>query len=201
MVGRCALNHFGETAEEANLEAWATLGSVPADVARATSNHGLSYVGLSDVLEDVRLLLDQHLKIEFKWMSYVDPEIISCIPTRSVIQLGNVGREGAVDSTLARPEAVTNSSNFPKLNVEIIFLELQGKMFMQEHGFEPSIILCKEIWPLVQHYRWEHFSVPLGKPYQVEKQGSEEGEYSEDEEVEKEEDEMEQDSQEEKDED
>ncbi|MFQ6657440.1 hypothetical protein Gotur_027108 [Gossypium turneri] len=33
-------------------------------------------------------------------MSYVDPEIISYIPTRSVRQLGNVGREGAVDSEL-----------------------------------------------------------------------------------------------------
>ncbi|MBA0682641.1 hypothetical protein Goari_024342 [Gossypium aridum] len=103
--------------------------------------------------------------------------------------------------TLARLEAVTSSSNFPKLKVEMIFLELQGKTFIQEHGFEPSMILCKEIWPLVQHYRWEHFCVPLGKPYQVEKQGNEEGEDSEDEEVEKEEDEMEQDSQEEEDED
>ncbi|PPS19742.1 hypothetical protein GOBAR_AA00825 [Gossypium barbadense] len=40
-------------------------------------NHGLSYVGMPDELDDVRLLLDQRLETKFEWMSYADPEIIS----------------------------------------------------------------------------------------------------------------------------
>ncbi|KAG8485788.1 hypothetical protein CXB51_019133 [Gossypium anomalum] len=43
-------------------------------------NHGPSYVILLNELEDVRLLLDQYSEIEFEWMSYADPEIISCFP-------------------------------------------------------------------------------------------------------------------------
>ncbi|MBA0733999.1 hypothetical protein Gogos_017953 [Gossypium gossypioides] len=43
-------------------------------------NHGLSYVGLPDELEDVRILLDQCSETEFEWMSYANSEIISCIP-------------------------------------------------------------------------------------------------------------------------
>ncbi|MFQ6650209.1 hypothetical protein Gotur_022175 [Gossypium turneri] len=42
-------------------------------------NHRPSYVGLPEHVEDIRLLLDQHLKAEFEWMSYVDLDIIECI--------------------------------------------------------------------------------------------------------------------------
>ncbi|KAG8481319.1 hypothetical protein CXB51_026163 [Gossypium anomalum] len=42
-------------------------------------NHGLSYVGLPEVLEDIRLLLDQRLEAEFEWMSYANIDVISCI--------------------------------------------------------------------------------------------------------------------------
>ncbi|MBA0550977.1 hypothetical protein Golob_021882, partial [Gossypium lobatum] len=42
-------------------------------------NHGLSYVGLPEELGDFRLLLDQHSKAKFEWMSYIDIDTISCI--------------------------------------------------------------------------------------------------------------------------
>ncbi|MBA0749331.1 hypothetical protein Gogos_003276 [Gossypium gossypioides] len=42
-------------------------------------NHGSSYVGLPEVLEDIRLLLDQLLSAEFEWMSYTDIDVISYI--------------------------------------------------------------------------------------------------------------------------
>ncbi|PPS13708.1 hypothetical protein GOBAR_AA06865 [Gossypium barbadense] len=45
----------------------------------ADKNHGSSYAGLPEQLEDIRLLLDQCLKAKFKWMSYVEPDIIECI--------------------------------------------------------------------------------------------------------------------------
>lgn len=32
-------------------------------------------------------------------------------------------------------------------------------MLIQERGFKPSMILCKEFWSLVQHHRWEHFYI------------------------------------------
>ncbi|MBA0702629.1 hypothetical protein Goari_022144 [Gossypium aridum] len=43
-------------------------------------NYGLSYVGPTKQLEDIRLLLDQRLKAEFEWMLYADPNIIECVP-------------------------------------------------------------------------------------------------------------------------
>ncbi|MBA0784400.1 hypothetical protein Gotri_006893 [Gossypium trilobum] len=45
----------------------------------STWNHGLSYMGLPDELEDFRLLLDQRTEAEFEWISYTDIDIISCI--------------------------------------------------------------------------------------------------------------------------
>lgn len=43
------------------------------------------------------------------------------------------------------PLVVVNPSNFPNPNIEKFFLELQGKTFIQDKGFEPSMILCNEI--------------------------------------------------------
>ncbi|MBA0573679.1 hypothetical protein Golob_000941 [Gossypium lobatum] len=43
-------------------------------------NHGPIYVGLPEHVKDIRLLLDQRLKVEFEWMSYADLDIIECIP-------------------------------------------------------------------------------------------------------------------------
>ncbi|MBA0602773.1 hypothetical protein Gorai_002942 [Gossypium raimondii] len=40
-----------------------------------------------------------------------------------------------------------------------ILLEIQGKKFIQERGFKPSMILCEDIWPLVQYHSQECFSV------------------------------------------
>ncbi|MBA0787303.1 hypothetical protein Gotri_024881 [Gossypium trilobum] len=59
---------------------------------------------------------------------------------------------------------VANPSKFQNLNVEKYFLELQGKTFIQERGFEPSMILCKETWVLVRYHRWERFCITLKKP-------------------------------------
>ncbi|KAG8496570.1 hypothetical protein CXB51_007683 [Gossypium anomalum] len=42
-------------------------------------NHGSSYVGLPEVLKDIRFLLDQRSEVEFKWMPYADTDVISCI--------------------------------------------------------------------------------------------------------------------------
>ncbi|MBA0573508.1 hypothetical protein Golob_000780, partial [Gossypium lobatum] len=55
------------------------------------------------------------------------------------------------------PSMVQNPSSFLNLNVEKYFNELQGNTFIQERAFDPSMILCKEIWPLVGYHRWEHF--------------------------------------------
>ncbi|MFQ6636576.1 hypothetical protein Gotur_013787 [Gossypium turneri] len=41
-----------------------------------------SYVGLPEQLKDIWLLLDQHSKAEFEWMSYADPDIIECVPPK-----------------------------------------------------------------------------------------------------------------------
>ncbi|KAK5771298.1 hypothetical protein PVK06_047492 [Gossypium arboreum] len=57
------------------------------------------------------------------------------------------------------PSVVATPSNFPDLNVEKFCLKLQGKMFIQKQGFELSMILCREIWTLVQYHRWECFCV------------------------------------------
>lgn len=46
---------------------------------------------------------------------------------------------------------------FSNLNVEKYFNELQGKMFIQERGFDASMIVCKEILPIVWYHRWECF--------------------------------------------
>ncbi|MBA0756377.1 hypothetical protein Gogos_022089 [Gossypium gossypioides] len=53
---------------------------------------------------------------------------------------------------------VQNPSIFPNMNVEKYFNELQEKTFIQERGFDPSMILCKEIWPLVRN---ESVVVPI----------------------------------------
>ncbi|KAK5838727.1 hypothetical protein PVK06_007464 [Gossypium arboreum] len=55
------------------------------------------------------------------------------------------------------PWMVQNPSCFVNLNVEKYFNELQGKTFIQERGFGPSIIFCKEICPLARYHRWERF--------------------------------------------
>ncbi|KAH1046843.1 hypothetical protein J1N35_037627 [Gossypium stocksii] len=39
-------------------------------------------------LEDIRLLLDQHLEVEFEWMPYADSDIISCISTEALDNRG-----------------------------------------------------------------------------------------------------------------
>ncbi|KAK5775848.1 hypothetical protein PVK06_043800 [Gossypium arboreum] len=59
---------------------------------------------------------------------------------------------------------VANPFNFPNPNIEKYFLELQGKMFIQERGFEPLMLLCKEIWTLVLYRRWEHFGIIPKEP-------------------------------------
>ncbi|MBA0634776.1 hypothetical protein Godav_024402 [Gossypium davidsonii] len=50
-----------------------------------------------------------------------------------------------------------NPSRFQNPNVEKYFNELQGKTFIQEKGFDPSTVLCKEIRPFVRYHKWEHF--------------------------------------------
>ncbi|MBA0613272.1 hypothetical protein Godav_013742 [Gossypium davidsonii] len=55
------------------------------------------------------------------------------------------------------PSTIQNPSSFSNPNVEKCFNELQGKTFIQERGFDSSMIMCKEIWPLVQYHRWEVF--------------------------------------------
>ncbi|MBA0670514.1 hypothetical protein Goklo_025194 [Gossypium klotzschianum] len=67
------------------------------------------------------------------------------------------------------PSMRQNPSSFLNTNVEKYFNELQGKTFIQERGFAPSMILCKEIWPLVRNtegHMWD--IVPVrGKEVQV----------------------------------
>ncbi|MBA0550815.1 hypothetical protein Golob_021729 [Gossypium lobatum] len=60
-------------------------------------NHGLSYVGLLEDLEDIRLLLDQHSEAEFKRMLSLTPMHI-LYPVGSVAQSIDMGRKGAVGS-------------------------------------------------------------------------------------------------------
>ncbi|KAK5845501.1 hypothetical protein PVK06_001691 [Gossypium arboreum] len=38
---------------------------------------------------------------------------------------------------------------------------------MQERGFEPSMLLCKEIWALVRYHRWGYFGKNLKEPIVV----------------------------------
>ncbi|MBA0681881.1 hypothetical protein Goari_023653 [Gossypium aridum] len=52
---------------------------------------------------------------------------------------------------------VSNPLKFQNPNVEKYFLKLQGKTFIQEKGFLPLMILCKEIWSIVWYHRWEPF--------------------------------------------
>ncbi|MBA0553934.1 hypothetical protein Golob_013073, partial [Gossypium lobatum] len=47
--------------------------------------------------------------------------------------------------------------NFANLDIEKYFTELQEKTFIQETAFDPLMVLCKEIWPLVRYHKWEHF--------------------------------------------
>ncbi|MBA0671737.1 hypothetical protein Goklo_029126 [Gossypium klotzschianum] len=73
-------------------------------------NHELSYVGLSEELEDFSLLLDQQSKAKFEWMSYADIDIIYCIlserfrwrqrissPSRDLKELHKVDMQGNSD--------------------------------------------------------------------------------------------------------
>ncbi|MBA0783128.1 hypothetical protein Gotri_000896 [Gossypium trilobum] len=55
------------------------------------------------------------------------------------------------------PLMVQNLFSFLNLNVEKYYNELQGNTFIQERAFDPSMILCKEIWLLVGYHRWENF--------------------------------------------
>ncbi|MBA0861808.1 hypothetical protein Goshw_001132 [Gossypium schwendimanii] len=55
------------------------------------------------------------------------------------------------------PSMVQTPSNFPNSNVEKYLNELQGKTFFQKRGFDPLMILGKEIWPLVRYHQWECF--------------------------------------------
>lgn len=43
------------------------------------------------------------------------------------------------------------------MNVKKYFNKLQGNTLIQEKSFDASIIVCKEIWPIVQYHRWERF--------------------------------------------
>ncbi|MBA0710916.1 hypothetical protein Golax_010168 [Gossypium laxum] len=52
---------------------------------------------------------------------------------------------------------VSDPLKFQNPNVEKYFLKLQGKTFIQEKGFQPLMILCKEIWSIVRYHRWEPF--------------------------------------------
>ncbi|MBA0555903.1 hypothetical protein Golob_026052 [Gossypium lobatum] len=54
---------------------------------------------------------------------------------------------------------VSDPLKFQNPNVEKYFLKLQGKTFIQEKGFQPLMILCKEIWSIVRYHKWEPFCV------------------------------------------
>ncbi|MBA0715549.1 hypothetical protein Golax_014439 [Gossypium laxum] len=56
-----------------------------------------------------------------------------------------------------------NPSKFQNLNVEKYFLELQEKTFIQERGFEPSMILCKETWVILWKKVDTHRSMDLSQ--------------------------------------
>ncbi|MBA0738485.1 hypothetical protein Gogos_011831 [Gossypium gossypioides] len=47
-----------------------------------------------------------------------------------------------------------DTSLFEHQDVEKYFLEIQGKAFIQERGFNPSSTLCNEIWELANCHRW-----------------------------------------------
>ncbi|KAH1114406.1 hypothetical protein J1N35_007784 [Gossypium stocksii] len=48
-------------------------------------NHGLSYIGLPDELQDMWLLLDQRSETEFEWMPYSDSTIQECILSKLLV--------------------------------------------------------------------------------------------------------------------
>ncbi|KAG8481636.1 hypothetical protein CXB51_026494 [Gossypium anomalum] len=50
-------------------------------------NDRLSYVGLPEKLQDIRLLLDQRLEAEFEWTSYSDSRIQKCISSKFLVNL------------------------------------------------------------------------------------------------------------------
>ncbi|MBA0556093.1 hypothetical protein Golob_026226, partial [Gossypium lobatum] len=58
-----------------------------------------------------------------------------------------------------------NPSSFLNPNIEKYFNEIQGRTFIQERVFDPSMVLCKEIWPLVRYHRWERFWTILKDSY------------------------------------
>lgn len=66
-------------------------------------------------------------------------------------------RKAKVQETLV----VSDPLRFKNPNVEKYFLELQGKTFIQERVFDPSMVLVKEIWMLVHYHQWERFYVTL----------------------------------------
>ncbi|MBA0568688.1 hypothetical protein Golob_006161, partial [Gossypium lobatum] len=56
-----------------------------------------------------------------------------------------------------KPLMSQDLSSFLNLNVEKYVNVLQEKTLIQGRGFYPSMILCKEIWPLVRYHRWKLF--------------------------------------------
>ncbi|MFQ6657203.1 hypothetical protein Gotur_026985, partial [Gossypium turneri] len=55
---------------------WEMCGATPLNKAKI----GASYVGIPTALEDIRLLLDQRLKVQFQWIPYEDSAIRAIIP-------------------------------------------------------------------------------------------------------------------------
>jgi len=54
---------------------------------------------------------------------------------------------------------VLDSIRFYSANMEKYFLESQGRLLIQELGFEPLMTHCKEIRTLVCYHQWEHFCI------------------------------------------
>ncbi|MFQ6642960.1 hypothetical protein Gotur_017796 [Gossypium turneri] len=54
---------------------------------------------------------------------------------------------------------VSDLIQFKNPNTEKYFLELQGRPFIQERGFEPLMILCNKIWTLVRYHSWKRFYI------------------------------------------
>lgn len=55
-----------------------------------------------------------------------------------------------------------NNSDFERFvntQIEKYFLNLKGQPLIQEQRFKPSMVFCKEIWPLLRYYQWEQFCV------------------------------------------
>ncbi|KAH1039721.1 hypothetical protein J1N35_041464 [Gossypium stocksii] len=51
---------------------------------------------------------------------------------------------------MQEPSTVLNPLKFRNRNAKKYYLELQGKNFIQERGFKPSMVICNEIWSLVR---------------------------------------------------